>query len=268
MTAAVACAVLALALLVAPEPVGASRLTVLDRPLDPVRRCLPVPAAAIAVLGALGGLIVLGPAGAVAGTAVGVGWQGRRGARRSQRAAESAVVELAASLGRITEELRAGAHPAAALSGLTADGPIARAAWGPAAQAAALGDGVPAALVAEAGRHRPLDRELRHIAAVWALAERHGVPLADLLAGVHEDLRWRIAYAGRVRAQLAGPRATAAVLTALPVLGILLGELVGAGPLTVLRSGMPGQLLVVIGIGLALAGSAWVGQILRSAVPR
>jgi tight adherence protein B len=126
---------------------------------------------------------------------------------------------------------------------------------------------VPAALVAQAERQRGVGGELRRVAAAWALAERHGVPLAELLAAVHTDLRWRVAHAGRVRAQLAGPRATAAVLTALPVLGILLGELVGAGPLAVLRSGALGQLLVVVGVGLTLAGAAWAGQILRRAVP-
>ena len=67
---------------------------------------------------------------------------------------------------------------------------------------------------------------------------------------------------------LAGPRATATVLTALPVLGILLGELVGAGPLQVLRSGVLGQALVVAGVGLAAAGAAWARAVLRSAVPR
>ncbi len=89
----------------------------------------------------------------------------------------------------------------------------ARAVLGPAATAAALGDGVAAALVAEAARPPEVARDLRQVAAAWALAERHGVPLADLLAGVHADLRWRLAHAGRVGAALAGPRATAAVLT-------------------------------------------------------
>ncbi len=127
---------------------------------------------------------------------------------------------------------------------------------------------MPAALEAEAARRPEVARDLRRVAGAWALAEQHGVPLADLLAGVHADLRWRLAYAGRVGAALAGPRATAAVLTALPVLGILLGELVGAAPLQVLRSGVLGQVLVVSGVGLAAAGAAWTRAVLRSAVPR
>ena len=195
---------------------------------------------------------------------------GTAGGLRSSaaRAATATATELAEALGRITEELRAGAHPAAALGGTGADGPLARAVLAPAAAAAALGDGVPAALAAEAARHPGVAGDLSRIARSWALADRHGVPPVELLVAVHADIRWRVAYAGRVRAQLAGPRATAAVLTALPALGIALGELVGAGPLAVLRSGVLGQLLVVVGVGLAAAGAAWTERILRGAVPR
>jgi tight adherence protein B len=265
---ALACAVLALAGLVAPGRVGTARLAGLHRrPSAPV--CIrALPRMATIGIGAATGLLALGAAGAVAGAAVAAAWDRRRAASRVARTTESAAAELADALGRITEELRAGAHPAAALSGVRADGPLARAALGPAATAAALGDGIPAALVAEAGRRPELAHQLHRVAGAWALADRHGVPLADLLAGVHADVRWRVAYAGRVRAQLAGPRATAAVLTALPLLGLALGQLVGAGPLDVLRSGLLGQLLVVVGVGLALVGAAWTGRILRAAVPR
>ena len=100
------------------------------------------------------------------------------------------------------------------LQGAATDPEPASAVLRPAATAAALGDGVPAALEAEAARRPEVARDLRRVAGAWALAEQHGVPLADLLAGVHADLRWRLAYAGRVGAALAGPRATAAVLTA------------------------------------------------------
>ena len=70
-------------------------------------------------------------------------------------------------------------------------------------------------------------------------------------------------FAGTVRAQLAGPRATAAVLTTLPVLGIGLGELIGAGPLGVLRGGPLGQGLLVAGYTASFARyGVRVGQVL------
>ena len=75
-------------------------------------------------------------------------------------------------------------------------------------------------------RARPAARRRRLDARRTARHPAGGAPPA-----VHAGLRWRLAYTGQVGAALAGPRATAAVLTGLPALGILLGELVGAGPL-------------------------------------
>jgi tight adherence protein B len=263
----IACLALALAAAVAPGTAGADRLARLGRRVPAVRSPRP-PATAVAGVGLAAGLLALGPVGALAGGAAAIAWQRRRGRRQASDEATATAGELAEALGRITEELRAGAHPAAALAGTAADGPLARAVLAPAATAAALGEGIPTALTAAAARHPDVACDLRRVARTWALADRHGVPAAELLTGVLADIRWRVTYAGRVRAQLAGPRATAAVLTALPALGIALGELVDAGPLAVLRSGVLGQLLVVLGVGLVAAGTAWTERILRAAVPR
>jgi tight adherence protein B len=127
---------------------------------------------------------------------------------------------------------------------------------------------VPAALRREAARHDGVAPDIERIAAAWSMAERFGVPLAELLAQAHRDIRWRVRFASTVRAQLAGPRATAVVLTALPALGLGLGQLVGADPVAVLRGGPLGQAMLVVGAGLAAAGAAWSDRILRSAVPR
>jgi tight adherence protein B len=138
---------------------------------------------------------------------------------------------------------------------------------GPAAAAARLGDGVASALRRGAAGRPEIGADVERIAVAWSLAERHGVPLAELLARAHDDIRWRVRFGATVRAQLAGPRATASVLTALPLLGIALGQLVGADPIAVLRSGVLGQVMLVVGVALAAAGVTWSEQILRSAVP-
>jgi tight adherence protein B len=265
---ALACGVLALAVLVLPGSAAPFRLATLQRSSGRSTAARVLPTTAVTAAGAVAGLLALGPAGALVGGAAAVLWRRRQERARCDRAAAATTATLADALDRITEELRACAHPATALRGVAADAEPARAVLGPSATAAALGEGVGAAIAAEAARRPEVDRPLRQVAAAWSLAEQHGVPLADLLAGVHADLRWRLAHAGRVGAALAGPRATAAVLTGLPVLGILLGELVGAAPLQVLRGGVLGQMLVVCGVGLAAAGAAWSGAILRSAVPR
>jgi tight adherence protein B len=265
---ALACVALAAAVAALPASPGATRLGRLVRRPDATTPAHGPAAAALVAAGTLAGLLALGPVGAVVGGAAAAAWRRGRVRRQEDRSALSTANELADALGRIADELRAGAHPADALAGTDADGPLARAVLAPAATAAALGDSVPAALAAQAARHPGVARDLRRVAQTWALADRHGVPPADLLASVLADIRWRVTQAARVRAQLAGPRATAAVLTALPGLGIVLGELVGAGPLAVLRSGVSGQLLVAVGVGLAAAGATWSERILRAAVPR
>jgi tight adherence protein B len=105
------------------------------------------------------------------------------------------------------------------------------------------------------------------VAAAWELADRYGAPLADLLTGVLADVRWRLGHGSRVRAQLAGPRSTATVLTALPLLGAALGQLMGTDPVGVLRDGLLGQSLLLCGCGLTAGGMAWSDRILRAAVP-
>ena len=263
-----ACGALALAVAVLPTHPAALRLASLGRSASRPAAARVLPAAVVVAAGALTGLLVLGPAGALAGGAGALAWRRRQERARRDRTIAATTVALTDALGRIAEELRAGAHPATALRGVAADAGPARALLGPAATAAGLGDSVGAALTTEAERRPEVAHHLRHVAGAWALAEQYGVPPADLLAGVHADLRWRVAYAGRVSAALAGPRATAAVLTGLPVLGILLGELIGAAPLQVLRSGVLGQVLLLGGVVLAAAGAAWAGAIVRSAVPR
>lgn len=267
---AVACAVLAAAVACWPGPAGGARFGGLwPRPGRrwPARHRAAIPA----LLGALTGLFLLGPAGAAVGAVVMATVRGRRVGHRTAAIAAATSEQLADAVRRMTDELRAGSHPAAALSGVGADGPLAREILAPAASAARLGDGVAAALRRD--RATPAEppgvrADVERIALAWSLAERHGVPLADLLARAHEDIRWRVRFGATVRAQLAGPRATASVLTALPLLGVGLGQLIGADPVGVLRGGVLGQALLVVGVGLAAAGVAWSERILRAAVPR
>jgi tight adherence protein B len=125
------------------------------------------------------------------------------------------------------------------------------------AATARLGGNV-AALGAHHGRpesalHGPFGR----VARAWALAERHGVGLAELLDAVRTDLEHRAAFVRDVESKMAGPRATAAVLSGLPVLGVVLGETSGADPLGVLAGRPAGQVLLVVGTLLLCVGMMW-----------
>lgn len=258
---------LACTLLWTPQRVAAARLSALrPRSGRAGRRRLLV--GAPVALGAIAGLLAAGPGGALAAVLLVLMLSRGRAGRAADAAGATGAAELADALRRITDELQAGSHPAAALAGLPADGPVARRLLAPAATAARLGDDVPAALRRGAQAQPSAAAELERVATAWSLAERHGVPLAELLAGVHDDIRWRVRFGAGVRAQLAGPRATAGLLTALPALGVALGQLMGADPIGVLRGSVLGQVLLVIGIGLVGAGRAWTAQILRRAVPR
>lgn len=261
----VACSLLAAALLCLPGRSGAARLAQ-RRPAAPRPRWRPGAAVPIVAAGVAGGLVV-GPGGAVAGVLVALVVRRRRARRASVVAATLAAGQLADALRRITDEVRAGGHPATALAACAADGPLAAALLAPAAAAAGLGDDVPTAL-RRAGTARPeVTADLDRVAATWSLAEHHGIPLADLLGAASDAIRWRLRFAAGVQAQLAGPRATATVLTTLPLLGIGLGELMGADPIGTLRGGVIGQALLVLGIGLMAAGNAWTERILTGAVP-
>jgi tight adherence protein B len=117
--------------------------------------------------------------------------------------------------------------------------------------------------------HTPaLRTALTRVAAAWQLAHRHGLPLADVLDTVRRDLEHRARFTRQVLARLAGPKASALVLSALPVLGIAIGEAMGAGPLHVLTSTGMGQVLLVVGVLFLCAGIAWSGRITAGVVDR
>ncbi|MDN5858407.1 MAG: type II secretion system protein [Pseudonocardia sp.] len=267
-TTAITALCLAAALVLLPSRAAASRLRAILPHGQPPRRVLRVMLAAPPIAGVVAGFVIGGPAGALAGALVTAVVRRRRTQARLAAAAAATVEQLAESLGRICEELRVGGHPAAALAGVAADGPLAREVLAPAATAAALGDDVAAALRRTGAARPAVTQDLHRLASAWSLAERHGVPLAELLAGARSDLRWRVRFGASVRSQLAGPRATATVLTCLPLLGLGLGQLLGADPLGVLRSGLIGQALVLVGVMLAAAGALWSESIVDAAVPR
>ncbi|MGI9062567.1 MAG: type II secretion system F family protein [Pseudonocardiaceae bacterium] len=219
----------------------------------------------VACAGALGAVLA-GVGGALAGVAASAtAWRRwrARGKRRDRTAAATGLVD---ALGLLVAELRAGTHPAAAADAAGRDAhPGAAAALGTAAAAARLGGDVPAVLRGVAAP--ALQPWLGRIADAWTLADRHGVPLADLLEAVRVDVEHRARFAAEVDARLAGPRATAAVLAGLPVLGLLLGQAIGADPLRVLAGTGAGQVLLVVGTGLACTGVSWSARIVGGAVP-
>jgi tight adherence protein B len=261
----VSAALLAMAVLVWPVRHAPGRLRALIPVVRPARRPwrLPRPTTGVlAVVGAVVGWSVLGPGGAVANavlcTTCWRRWHSRRGLRQRTQAAEGMV----GALGAMVAELRVGAHPATAAERAAVDAdPLAAMAMSTVANTARLGGDVDRALVRSASAEPSLAGVLGQVGRGWRLASHHGLPLAEVLDSVRRDLDQRLQFGRQVHARMAGPRTSAAVLAALPELGVLLGEAVGARPLHVLADTPIGQVLLVIGALLICAGVVWSAKL-------
>lgn len=250
---------LAAALLVAPGPVRRlpTRTPRRSRPAGPPRWLIGSATAAAAVVAAtLLPITVVVAALLLAGT---VTLRRRRTAGRVRGEAESAALQGALDV--LAGELRAGAHPVVAFETAAGEAPddVAGALRAVAARAR-LGVDVAGGL-RDAAETSAVPNQWSRLAVCWELAHRHGLPIATLMRTAHREFVERGRFASRVDAGLAGARATAAVLAGLPVLGMALGELVDADPITLLCSGGAGGVLLVVGTALACAGVRWSDRI-------
>lgn len=200
---------------------------------------------------------------AIAALSVGalVAWTVSDARRRSlQIRGEDAV---AGYLGVVTSNLRAGAVlPVALRRGVehlpdsapeNVREPLARA-----AQLAARGSSSTQALRGQPGAVATVGRLLE-------VSERHGIAVAGVLEQAQSRLDAVKRHRAATRASLQGPQATAMVLACLPVAGIAMGSVMGANPLGFLFGGGLGGVLLVIGVGLVVAGFVWSRLIIRGA---
>jgi tight adherence protein B len=206
----------------------------------PDHRAVPeglAPSTWSALLGALAigtavaaGLVPLGLALAVAAAAVVAGRvrASRRAAVRREVAAQ-ATVEVAVGL---AAELRAGRTAAQALAAVaTWSGPLEAPLSAAAATTAAGGSAAAGLLIAATV---PGAGPLRQVAAAWRVTEATGGRLAGVLDRLAEALDGELELGQELESALAGPRATVVLLAGLPLLGLVLGQSVGAHPLQLL----------------------------------
>jgi tight adherence protein B len=223
-------------------------------------RDLPVPPAAAALAAGVAGSLSTPLVAALAGVATFLGaraWvAGRSGGR-----AEEQLQALTEGLAALAADLRSGRSLAAATEAAVAacgnvdcGRELARALRSP---EGAPTDGLDAALAEALGR----------IAAAVRLSERTGCSLAAVATAVEDDLRARRRHRLELRAAVAAPRASALLLAGLPVLGLAMGSGVGADPWGVLTTTGSGQVLLVAGVTLELAGLAWSERLVRRVLP-
>jgi len=111
----------------------------------------------------------------------------------------------------------------------------------------------------------PDDTALAWLALACRCAEIGGAPVAAVLDAVSTTLRADTEADRARQAALAGPRATMAVLTWLPVAGIGLGLGMGVDAVAVLVTTAPGWGCLGLGTALWWAGRRWMAALLRQA---
>lgn len=185
-------------------------------------------------------------------------WQLRR--RAALRAAERRRDVLGELLSALVAELRSGADPRPAV--LAAGSGLAGLETVVAASSRPSGD-VAGALVELA--HLPGGSVAGELAAVWRVGETTGGGIAAPVARVLRGHRARDRLRREVSAQLAGPTATAYLLSALPLVGIALGTALGADPLGFLLGTTSGRVVLAIGVAMDCAGVVWTSRITAAA---
>ncbi|UOE22169.1 type II secretion system F family protein [Thermobifida halotolerans] len=145
-------------------------------------------------------------------------------------------------------ELRCGSTPAAALATAVRDtDPLLAAELADVAALTEAGHD-PAPALRSAAR-LPGASGLAGLAVCWRVAASSGAGLAAVVERLAEGLTQEEALLRELDAQLAGPRATAALLAGLPVLGLLMAGALGGAPLSFL-------LTTPLGVGCLAAGTA------------
>lgn len=206
-------------------------------------------------------LITAGPAAALAVFMAGGLLVSRRGRRRRQHDRRRHGAAMTAALETLVGELTVGAHPVAAFTTVSQECGRAGlgAQFGAVAARARLGSDVVSGLRLAASTSVVPEYWTR-VAVCWQLAAEQGLPMIQLMRAAQRDIADRQRFADRVEAGAAGARATATILACLPVLGVVLGQLVGAHPLRfLLGSGGP---LLLAGVMLGCAGVWWADRII------
>jgi tight adherence protein B len=112
------------------------------------------------------------------------------------------------------------------------------------------------------------NREARiwsELAACLDIAEASGCPLADVLTRFAAQLEVEDDADAARQTALAGPKATVALLTWLPLMGLGLGAALGVDPLAILFGTPLGLAALAAGIALTVAGRLWSARLVSAA---
>lgn len=170
---------------------------------------------------------------------------------RKRKAISKQRDETLGAISVLVSELTAGHSPETSLINVGSQ------VW-PLAYTAAIGGGDTTVALTLDAQRRP---ELHSLAACWQVGLNSGAGLGSSIAQLSVALRAQQEVRAHLEAELAGPRATAVTLGFLPVIGIGLGYLLGAEPLTWFISGVFGLGTLLMGVALTLLGLWWTSRI-------
>ncbi len=174
-------------------------------------------------------------------------------ARRQHADDRARVIDAMSAL---AAELRAGQPQGPALVNAAGTPPV----WPSALAALRLDGDIPEALRVDAGFHSVL----RSLAACWEVGSASGTGLAAAVSRLADASRAAEEVRGELEVQLAGPRATAHTLATLPLIGLFLGILMGADPVSWLFGSPLGLGCLAGGAVLSGLGIIWTGRIVSA----
>lgn len=214
---------------------------------------------------AVGLLLAAGPLTAAIGTGGAVAgrrWWAARQRSQSRQAERDGAAEALAVL---AAELRAGRPTDVACAGAAevAIGPLA-VALGAAAASGRFGADPATCLLAQVSASA-VPELLRGLAACWEVCASTGSSLAAAVERLGEGLASDRAQRLLVESELAGPRASAALLAMLPLAGLALAAGLGAQPLQLLLHTPIGLACLAAGLALDAVGLLWTARLVTSA---
>lgn len=113
--------------------------------------------------------------------------------------------------------------------------------------------------------NNPSQRALVELAACLEVAEQSGAQLVEVLDRAAEHFDDSIDMQALRNTALAGPKATASLLSWLPLLGLGAGYLMGINPISILFGTPAGNLALLAGGALSLLARLWMSWLAKSA---
>lgn len=163
----------------------------------------------------------------------------------------STPVDLAQACTEVASRLHAGSSVAAAWRGTWERTVPGEKRFGP--------DGMPEGLAADCGEGGAL------VVAATRFSALTGAPLKDVLFGLARSLDQMEEGASSQTIAFAGPRLSARILNALPFVGLIGGQLLGANPVSWFLSGKLPALVGLLGLGFAAGGNLVSRKMVRDA---